>query len=126
MVVDYAFIQAKQAERLNKIKTLANAQSKSETWAEIYVDANAPITTNKRQLKQAGWQDDEVTEDNFRDVIEALALFNVEIRCDNNWPRETLIKNLNDVINEEVTECWGGPNVREIVEIGFYIPFQGN
>lgn len=117
MVVDYAFIQAKQAERLNKIKTIANAKSQPEGWAEVYVDMNAPITTNKRQLKQAGWVDDEVDNYNFRDVMEALALLGIEIYQPHDYPESKLIAQLNNIINEEIPECWGGPNVREVIEI---------
>ena len=127
MVVDLNFIEAKRQQRTNKIKSLVAKRNCSYFEAEIFVDMNAPKTTNRKQLTQAGMVDiDEVTSDNFYDIIEAMSLMGIEVRKSKNAPREFIMKTLEIILDEEVPEFWGGPGVREIVEIGNYSTFQSN
>ena len=127
MVVDLNFIEAKRQQRTNKIKSLVAKRNCSYFEAEIFVDMNAPKTTNRKQLTQAGMVDiDEVTPDNLYDIIEAMSLMGIEVRKSKNAPREFIMKTLEIILDEEVPEFWGGPGVKEIVEIGDYSTFQSN
>lgn len=127
MVVDLDFIEAKRQHRTNKIKSLVAKRNCSYFEAEIFVDMNAPKTTNRKQLMQAGMVDiDEVTSDNLYDIIEAMSLMGIEVRRNKNSSQEFIMKTLETILDEEVPEFWGGPGVREIVEIGNYSTFQSN
>ena len=127
MVVDLNFIEAKRQQRTNKIKSLVAKRNCSYFEAEIFVDMNAPKTTNRKQLTQAGMVDiDEVTSDNLYDIIEAMSLMGIEVRKSKDASREFIMKTLEIILDEEVPEFWGGPGVREIVEIGNYSTFQSN
>ena len=127
MVVDLNFIEAKRQQRTNKIKSLVAKRNCSYFEAEIFVDMNAPKTTNRKQLTQAGMVDiDEVTSDNFYDIIEAMSLMGIEVRKNKYASQEFIMKTLEIILDEEVPEFWGGPGVREIVEIGDYSTFQSN
>lgn len=118
MTIDMNIVDRKRAERLNRIETLATSRNLPMVTAAMYVDQNAPYTTNKDMINEAGFQVDKVTLDNYLDVIDALNCIGVTVLYDQveNNPGH-IVKVLNDVITEEVPECWGGPDMQEIVDI---------
>lgn len=118
MTIDMTIVDRKRTERLNRINTLATNKNIPTVTAAMYVDQNAPYTTNKNMINEAGFQVDKVTLDNYLDVINALNCIGVTVLYDQveNNPGH-IVKVLNDVITEEVPECWGGPDMQEIVDI---------
>ena len=118
MTIDMTIVDRKRAERLNRINTLATSRNIPTITAAMYVDQNAPYTTNHLMLNEAGFKIGVVTLDNYLDVINALQCIGVTVLYDKveNNPGH-IVKVLNDVITEEVPECWGGPDMQEIVDI---------
>jgi hypothetical protein len=117
MYVDPNIVNEKMKQRQDKINTLVTTGKVDRSYAAVYVDEHAPRTTNKKMLHDAGWTDlDAVTKDNFRDVIYALKQINVNVICDGCSP-DRIVSALNNIINDEITECWGGPDMQEFVEI---------
>ena len=116
MYIDENIVAEKVKQRQAKIATYAHNAKVPNYVAAMYVDQNAPYTTNKKMLNEAGYDIDVVTTDNFRDVIHALAEINVKVIVDSQ-PEDHIVKVLNTIINEEVPECWGGPDMQEFIEI---------
>jgi hypothetical protein len=117
MYVDINIVNEKMKQRQDKINTLVSTGKVDRSYAAVYVDQHAPTTTNKKMLHMAGWVDlDTVTKDNFRDVIYALKQINVNIIHDG-CSEDRIISALNNIINDEINECWGGPDMQEFVEI---------
>lgn len=122
-MVNEEMIAQKRAQRLNKIEEIAKARNISSVEAAMFVDLNGSNTTNLKMLNEVGYDITVVTEDNYVDVIQALAKIGV---CVINVPTlntAKTVKLLNNVINEEITECWGGPDMQEFVDLyGDQIP----
>jgi homoserine dehydrogenase len=115
-MVDENIIAEKVKHRKAKIETYAASAKVPSFIAALFVDDNAPITTNKKMLAEAGYEIDNVTEDNFRDVIYALERIGVIVLTNNNTDNR-IASVLNTIINEEVPECWGGPDLKEYIDI---------
>jgi len=122
-MVNEEMIAQKRAQRLNKIEEIAKARNISSVEAAMFVDLNGSNTTNLKMLNEVGYDITVVTEDNYEDVIKALEKIGV---CVINVPKlntAKTVKILNTVINEEITECWGGPDMQEFVDLyGDQIP----
>lgn len=116
MYVDENIVAEKVKQRQARIETYANSAKVPNIVAAMYVDEHAPYTTNKKMLKEAGYDIDVVTVDNFRDVIHALAKINIKVIV-NSGSEEHITETLNKIINESVPECWGGPDVQEYIDI---------
>ena len=106
----------KRQQRINRINTFAEANKTVPMAAALFVDQNSPITTNKRMLAEVDYNFDVVDESNYLAVLAALEAIGVTVITDNCAP-EKIIKSLNNIVNEEVNECWGGDDMREYVEI---------
>ena len=117
MYVDLNIVNEKMKQRMAKIETYASTNKVPTYVAAMFVDQNAPMTTNKLMLAETGFHFDSVTKDNFRDVIAGLEDINVCISLSTN-DEEQIARALNDIINEPVNECWGGPDMQEFVDIG--------
>lgn len=102
--------------RLDKIDELTKTQKFSCELPAMFVDQNAPHTTNRIMLNKVDYVVNEITEDNFDDVINALAVIGVVVSY-TLTPRYEAIKILSDIIDESIPECWGGEDVKEYVEI---------
>lgn len=109
------YVAQRQLERKNRITQYATANNCAEIAAAMFVDANGPITTNQKMLKAAGFDVDVVTIENYKEVIDALEGINVNLITDNCSP-ERIVFTLNNIITEEITECWGGPDMKEYIE----------
>lgn len=117
MYIDLNFVNEKVKQRQAKIDTLVSTGKVERYSAAMYIDQHAPMTTNKEMLRAAGWIDlDTVTKDNYRDVIYALGQINVNVICDG-CSESRIISALNNIITDELNECWGGPDMQEFVEI---------
>ena len=114
-MIDENIVNKKILERQNRIKTYATANNMSTLAAAIFIDQNSPLTTNKDMFKLCGFDIDVVTKDNFREVIDAYDKINVTILTDG-CDEDRIISVLNKTINETITECWGGPDMREFIE----------
>lgn len=117
MYVDKNIVAEKVKQRQNRIDTYASTNKMPSCMAAIYIDGNAPLSTNKKMLAEAGYSITEVTLDNFRDVLHALQDINVTVIFDKKMEEELIVSKLNCVINEPVNECWGGPDMQEFVDL---------
>ena len=115
-MINTDFISKKIAERKNRIDTYAEKNKMEHYVAAMYVDGNAPLTTNRKMFAQAGFNLESVTTDNYQDVLNAFDAINVTIVTDGSDP-ERIAHVLNTIIDEEVPECWGGPDMREYIDI---------
>jgi hypothetical protein len=117
MTIDMNIVKFKIAQRKNRIDTYAKSNNVPEWHAAMFIDQNSKFTTNKAMLAEAGYVISEVTKDNYLDVINALECINVKLIMDTEYPVAHVVKVLNNIINEEVNECWGGPDMQEFVDI---------
>jgi len=115
--IDLSVVDRKVAERKNKINTYAQSAKVPSYVAAMYIDENAPLTTNKAMLKEIGLKVDVVTEDNVSMVIVGLEAINIKLLGTESVNKPRLAKVVNDIINEEVPECWGGPDMQEFIDI---------
>ena len=115
--IDLSVVDRKIAERKNRIDTYAQSAKVPSFVAAIYVDENAPLTTNKAMLKEIGLNIDVVTEDNVYQVLMGLEAINVKVVGTETVTKQKLAQIMNDVINDEVPECWGGPDMQEFIDI---------
>lgn len=119
------YIEEKIKQRKHKIDTYAATNKVPEFVAAIYIDQHAPTTTNRKMLAEAGFVVDKVTEDNLDEVVDALGMINVNVII-NTEDIFTIVNALNNAIDEPVTECWGGPDMAEYIDIGPSNTFQSN
>lgn len=118
MSININKIEVFRNRRRDKIETYANSAKVSKWEAAIYIDQNAPMTTNQKMLAAVDYHVDTVTPENCYDVIEALSNIGVIVLHDQcNGDTKHIAKVLNNVITEEVTECWGGADMQEFVDI---------
>lgn len=117
MLVNIDFVNKKREERLQKIKTLRNSKTFDACTAALWVDQNAPVTSNKNMLKQAGYHVEDVTEDNLDEVIEALSEIGITLVDFDHLSRPVIAKTLTNILNEPIPECWGGLDVREYISL---------
>jgi len=115
--IDLSVVDRKVAERKNRINTYAQSAKVPSYVAAMYIDENAPLTTNKAMLKQIGLDIDVVTEENVSQIIVGLEAINIKLIGVEDVNRPRLAKVVNDIINEEVPECWGGPDMQEFIDI---------
>lgn len=115
--IDLSVVDRKIAERKNRINTYAQSAKVSSFVAAIYVDENAPLTTNKAMLKEIGLNIDVVTEDNVSQVLMGLEAINIKVVGTETVTKQKLAQIMNDVINDEVPECWGGPDMQEFIDV---------
>jgi len=115
--IDLSVVDRKVAERKNRIDTYAQSAKVPSYVAAMYIDENAPLTTNKAMLKQIGLDIDVVTEENVSQIIVGLEAINIQLLGVENVNRLRLARVVNDIINEEVPECWGGPDMQEFIDI---------
>jgi len=115
--IDLSVVDRKVAERKNRIDTYAQSAKVPSYVAAMYIDERAPLTTNKAMLKEIGLDINVVTEDNVSMVIVGLEAINIKLLGTENVNKPRLAKVINDIINEEVPECWGGPDMQEFIDI---------
>jgi len=115
--INIEFIQGKRNLRANKIAKYAETKKISKMEAAIFIDFNAPKTTNRKMLNQAGYSIKQVTATNCFKVIDALKMIGVNVIGYEDMDKKTLGRVLTNVINEEVNECWGGPDMQEFVDV---------
>jgi len=115
--IDLSVVDRKIAERKNRIDTYAQSAKVPSFVAAMYIDEHSPLTTNKAMLKQIGLDIDVVTEENVSQVIVGLEAINIKLIGVENVNKPRLAKVVNDIINEEVPECWGGPDMQEFIDI---------
>ena len=110
-------VQAKRDLRKRKIAAYADEKRISTIEAAIFIDFNGPLTTNKKMLHSVGFLFDEVNDDNVYDIIEALEVIGVVVLGHKSFSKDELARRMEDVINEEVHECWGGSDMQEYVDL---------
>ena len=77
--INIEFIQGKRNLRANKIAKYAETKKISKMEAAIFIDFNAPKTTNRKMLNQAGYSIKQVTATNCFKVIDALEMIGVYV-----------------------------------------------
>ena len=115
--IDLSVVDRKVAERKNRIDTYAQSAKVPSFVAAMYIDERAPLTTNKAMLKQIGLDIDVVTEENVSQVIIGLEAINIKLIGIESVNKPRLARVVNNIINEEVPECWGGPDMQEFIDI---------
>lgn len=115
-MVNTDIVKQKIKDRQNRIDTYAETNKVPKLSAAIFVDQNAPYTTNQNMLREVGFNVDQVTEDNYLEVLEALRAIGVIVCTNDNKPSK-IARVLNTIITEEIPECWGGPDVQEFIDI---------
>lgn len=115
--IDLSVVNRKVAERKNRIDTYAQSAKVPSYVAAMYIDERAPLTTNKAMLNEIGLKIDVVTEENISQVLIGLEAINIKLIGIENVNKPRLAKVVNDIINEEVPECWGGPDMQEFIDI---------
>lgn len=117
-MINPILVEQKRKQRADKIETYAATKKLDRLQAAMFIDLNGPTTTNKKMLHQVGCMVEEVTEDNFQEIVFNLSLIGVSVIFDETRDSpQHLCRSLNKIINEEITECWGGPDMQEYVEI---------
>jgi hypothetical protein len=111
------FVEGKRNLRVNKIAKYAETKKISKMEAAIFIDFNSPKTTNLKMLNQAGYSLKRVTAANCLKVIDVLKVIGVNVVGYENLDKKTLGRILNNVVNEEINECWGGPDMQEFVDV---------
>ena len=101
--------------RLDKINEITKTNQFSAELPAMFVDQNAPHTTNRIMLNKVDYVVNEITEDNFDDVILALNAIGVVVSY--TTTRTKAITLLSEIIDESIPECWGGEDVKEYVQI---------
>lgn len=115
-MINTEVIKKKIAERKNRIETFAQKNNMPEFVAAIYIDQNAPLTTNRKMFAEAGYRVDNVTVDNYQEVIAAFDAISITIVYENGSPEE-IANTLNTILDEEIPECWGGEDTRGFIDI---------
>jgi hypothetical protein len=115
--IDLSIVDKKIAERKNKINTYAQSAKLPFHVAAMYIDERAPLTTNKKMLKEIGLDIDVVTESNVSQVLVGLEAINIKVIGIDTVTKQKLAQIMNDVINDEIPECWGGPDCQEFVDV---------
>ena len=115
--IDLSVVDRKVAERKNRIDTYAQSAKVPSFVAAMYIDERAPLTTNKAMLKQIGLDIDVVTEENVSQVIVGLEAINIKLIGIESVNKPRLARVVDNIINEEVPECWGGPDMQEFIDI---------
>jgi hypothetical protein len=116
-MIDLSIVDKKIAERKNKINTYAQSAKLPFYVAAMYIDERAPLTTNKKMLKEIGLDIDVVTESNVSQVLVGLEAINIKVIGIDTVSKQKLAQIMNDVINDEIPECWGGPDCQEFVDV---------
>ena len=117
MQIDTNVIKRKMDLRVEKIEMVSRNKKIPILAAAMWVDQNAPITTNRIMLAEAGVIVDTVTEDNYIFVIESLNALNIKVSYPDPYPVNRIVEQLNDIIDEEINECWGGPDMQEFIHL---------
>lgn len=114
--VNMLAVQAKQKSRKDKINSYMEKNKVSRLDAAMFIDNNGPPTTNRKMLHKVGYDVSEITSENYLNVIEAFRAINVVVLSANH-PVERIVSTLNRAIDETITECWGGEDMTEYLEI---------
>jgi len=115
--IDLSVVDRKVAERKNRIETYAQSAKVPSYVAAMYIDERAPLTTNKAMLNEIGLKVDVVTESNVSQVLIGLEAINIKVVGTDSVTKDKLVQIMNDVINEEIPECWGGPDCQEYIDV---------
>jgi len=114
-MINIEYVNKMRQIRKNRITQYATDNKVHEFVAAMYIDSNGPKTTNLKMLNDAGYQVTEATLDNWEEVINNLNDINVEVIYDGLTPM-VIVNKLNAALNEEIPECWGGPDMREFLD----------
>ena len=115
--MNYNFIEQKRNERIEKIRKYCEEHDLEFGCIEasVAVDNASPITTNRKMLEQAGFTLKEVTDSNW--PVWAAALEDIGIRFVNLREDKNYAHVINEILNEQITECWGGPDMQECIDL---------
>lgn len=116
-MINKDLISLKRKQRFDKIMTLCAGDESKFTQYSIWLDSNAPFTTNRLMLAEVGFVLGEVTKTNWRDWIAALGEIGVKVIEYEHLDDSTMSDILDQMINEKIPECWGGEYVQEYVTL---------
>ena len=86
--------------------------------ASISVDNSSPLTTNRAMFAEAGYVvPEKLTSKSNNDIIRAYSELGVMLVYNENVRPKALCVTLSNIIDEIITECWGGEGVQEIIEL---------
>lgn len=110
------YIYNKQKIRKQRIAQYAEENNCEIFEAAMWIDMEAPLTTNRKMLAEAGFEVNEITEDNYKSVITALRKIHVTVFIEG-ASVDQIVKTLPKIIDEQVNEVWGGEDTEEFVQI---------
>jgi len=117
-MLDLNVVETKRAERTKKIAECMECSNFSIRNAAIYVDNHSPLTTNRNMFAEAGYVvPEELTPESNNDIIRAYSELGVMLVYHANVKPKALCVVLTNILDEIVTECWGGEGMQEIIEL---------
>jgi ADP-heptose:LPS heptosyltransferase len=117
MPLDLEYVKKKQQLRIDSIMKFCEERELNLFTGAVQYDQEAPITTNRIMLNEAGLEFETVTSENYREIIDALKEISITVLVKPEHSEEKIIETLNKIVNEEVNEIWGGEGFQEFVEI---------
>lgn len=117
-MLDLNVVETKRAERTKKIEECMKSNKLSIRDAAIYVDNSSPLTTNRNMFAEAGYfVPEKLTPQSNNDIIRAYSELGVMLVYNANVKPKALCVVLTNILDEIVTECWGGEGMQEIIEL---------
>jgi len=117
-MLDLSIIETKRAERSKKIDECMKSHKLSMRDASIQVDNSSPLTTNRNMFAEAGYfVPEKLTPKSNNDIIRAYSELGVILVYKHDVKPKALCVVLSNILDEVVTECWGGEGMQEIIEL---------
>jgi len=117
-MVNKELVERKRQNRLDKINHLIGDNKDKFIETSVWLDQNGKLTTNAKMLAEVGFGLTTVSETNWRDWVDGLVEIGVRIIDYKGLSDSEMAERLNEVISEEIPECWGGPDMQEYVSFG--------
>lgn len=125
-MINKELIERKRQNRLDKINHLIGDCKDKFIETSVWLDKNAKPTTNAKMLAEVGFGLTAVTETNWRDWVNGLGEIGVRIIDYRGLSDSEMVERLNQVISEQIPECWGGPDMQEYVSFGQFEEEESN
>lgn len=125
-MVNKELIERKRQNRLDKINHIIGDCKEKFIETSVWLDQNAKPTTNAKMLAEVGFGLTTITETNWRDWVDGLGEIGVRIIDYKGLTDKQMAERLNQVISEQIPECWGGPDMQEYVSFGQFEEEESN
>ena len=117
-MLDLNIVETKRAERSKKIAECMKNYGFNMQKASIHVDNSSPLTTNRAMFAEAGYVvPEKLTPESNNDIIRAYSELGVMLVYKENVKPKALCVTLTNILDEIITECWGGEGMQEVIEL---------